>query len=299
MRGITEEPGKGKRTENGQRWSNLALLSPALLVYWIVFLIPAVLLLINSIQANQPERKMWERDLSLGSFSRFFTDPYFIKVIGITLLMGVVVVAISLVVGYLLAYHIYKARSFVKTSLITVVLTPLFSGALLQSLGWYLMFARYGPINALLRDAGLLTQPHNFLGTYGAVVIALVHGFLPFMVLSIVNSLRSIPPNLLDAASSLGASPFRAFLRVTLPLSKGGMMAGSALVFGGTIGSFATPGIVGQGKIQLLAQIIYQQAIQVFDWSFASVISIMLLIVLIAVTMLLTRPVKKAGGDGR
>jgi putative spermidine/putrescine transport system permease protein len=275
-----------------QLWSNLALLSPALVVYWLVFLIPAIVLLINSFQANQPERRMWERELSLDSFSRFFTDPYFIKVIGITLLIGIAVVVISLVIGYLLAYHIYKAKSFVKTSLITVVLTPLFSGALLQSLGWYLMFARYGPINVFLREVGLLSQPYNFLGTYSAVIIALVHGFLPLMVLSIVNSLRSIPANVLDAASSLGANSFTTFLRVTLPLTKGGMMAGCALVFGGTIGSFATPSIIGQGKIQMLAQIVYQQAIQVFDWSFASVISIALLLVLLVVILLLTSPFK-------
>jgi ABC-type spermidine/putrescine transport system, permease component I len=275
----------------GQRqlWSRIALLSPAMLVYWAVFLVPAVVLMINSIQANQPERDMWERDLSLASYARFLTDPYFIRVVATTLLVAAITVGISLFVGYLLAYHIYKAKSFVKTSLITVVLTPLFSGALLQSLGWYLMFARYGPINVVLRDAGLLSQPHNFLGTYGAVIVALVHGFLPFMVLCIVNSLRTIPQNVLDAAASLGAGSFTTFVRVMLPLTKGGMMAGSALVFGGTLGSFATPGIVGQGKIQLLAQIIYQQAIQIFDWSFASVISIAMLAVLAAATMLLNR----------
>lgn len=291
----SEEPVKAKAAARRQLWSYMALLSPAMLIYWLVFLIPAIVLLINSIQVNQPEKSMWERELTLTNFTRFVSDPYFIKVIGITLLMGVVVVLVSLVIGYVLAYHIYKAKSFVKTSLITIVLTPLFSGALLQSLGWYLMFARYGPINVFLKDIGLIDQPYNFLGTYTAVVIALVHGFLPFMVLSIVNSLRSIPANVLDAASSLGANSWIAFLRVTLPLSKGGMMAGSALVFGGTIGSFATPGIIGQGKVQMLAQIIYQQAIQIFDWSFASVISIALLLVLLVVTMTLTRSVKPAG----
>lgn len=283
----------GKR----QFWTKVVLLSPALLIYWIVFLVPAVLLLMNSFQANEPEKGIWERGLSLDSYSRFFSDPYFIKVIGTTLLVGLIVVCISLIIGYLLAYHIYKANSFAKTGWITIVLTPLFSGALLQSLGWYLMFARYGPINAWLMKMGLLSQPYNFLGTYGAVIIALVHGFLPFMVLSIVNSLRTIPTSVLNAASSLGASPFMTFVRVTLPLTKGGMMAGSALVFGGTIGSFATPGIVGQGKIQLLAQIIYQQAILIFDWSFASVISIALLIVLVVFTILFTFLGKRNGRD--
>lgn len=272
-----------------QLWSNMALLSPALLVYWLVFLIPVIVLFMNSIQANQLEKKLWERELSFESYARFFSDPYFIKVIGTTMLVAIAVVVIALIIGYLLAYHIYKAKSFIKTSLITIVLTPLFSGALLQSLGWYLLFAKYGPLNAWLIDWGIIEQPHQFLGTYSAVIIALVHGFLPFMVLSIVNSLRSIPENIFDAASSLGANSFTTFIRVTLPLTKGGIIAGCALVFGGTLGSFATPGIIGQGKIQLLSQIIYQQAIQVFDWSFASVISIILLLIILTVTMLLTR----------
>ncbi|WP_223066931.1 ABC transporter permease [Paenibacillus caui] len=295
MKETAEESRTLQKLRRRQAWSGAALLSPALFIYSVVFMIPALVLLIGSFQANQPEKKMWERGWALTSFSRFFSDPYFIKVIGVTLLMGVVVVFFSLMIGYLLAYHIYKAKSLAKTTWITVVLTPLFSGALLQSLGWYLLLARYGPINVLLRDTGILTKPFNFLGTYGAVTIALVHGFLPFMVLSIVNSLRSIPANLLDAAASLGANKFTAFVRVTLPLTKGGMAAGSVLVFGGTIGSFATPGIVGQGKIQLLAQIIYQQAIQVFDWSFASAISLVLLLVL-ATVLVLTR---LAGRKGR
>lgn len=292
---VTVQSRKQSAAGRRQLGSSLALLSPALLVYGIVFLIPAVLLAAISFQANQPEKSLWERDYTLDNYGRFLSDPFFIKVIGQTLLIGVIVVLVSLVIGYLLAYHIYKARSFVKTTLITVVLTPLFSGALLQSLGWYLMFARYGPINVLLRDTGILEQPYNFLGTQGAVIVALVHGFLPFMVLSILNSLRTIPVNVLDAASSLGASSWISFIRVTVPLTKGGMMAGSALVFGGTIGSFATPGIIGQGKIQLLAQIIYQQAIQIFDWPFAAVISIALLFILMVAMILLTPPVKQSG----
>ncbi|HEY8528541.1 MAG TPA: ABC transporter permease [Paenibacillaceae bacterium] len=268
------------------------LLSPALAVYGIIFLLPALLLVVISFQVNAPEQQLWERDFSLANYERFFTDPYFLKVIGKTLVYCIVVVAATLVVGYLLAYYIYKAKSYAKTTLITLVLTPLFSGALLQSLGWYLLFARYGPINAGLRALGWLDKPFNFLGTDGAVMIALVHAFLPFMVLSILNSLRTIPANLSDAAASLGAGPWSTFLRVTLPLTKGGMIAGSTLVIGLTIGSFATPGIVGQGKIQLLAQIIYQQAIQVFDWPFAAVISLMLLAILgviSALPVLLTR----------
>lgn len=291
---------QSSRTTGGRRFGvGWMLLSPALAVYGIIFLLPALLLVVISFQVNAPELYIWERVYSLENYRRFYTDPFFLKVIGKTLAYCIVVVLATLVVGYLLAWYIYKAQSFAKTTLITLVLTPLFSGALLQSLGWYLLLARYGPINAGLRAIGWLDKPFNFLGTDAAVMIALVHAFLPFMVLSILNSLRTIPANLPDAAASLGASSWSAFIRVTMPLTKGGMIAGSGLVFGLTLGSFATPGIVGQGKIQLLAQIIYQQAIQVFNWPFAAVISLNLLAILGVISALLTLLTRRTGGAAR
>jgi len=269
-----------KKTAEQGALSQAALLAPAFILYGFVFMLPFLLLAAGSLQVNAPESSVWERSFTLAGYARLFGDAHTIGAIFRTLIMGVVVVAASIAVGYLLAWHIYRSRSFAKTTLITVVLTPLFSGALLQSLGWYLIFARYGPINRVLMDAGLLDGPLNILGTRTAIAVALVHAFLPFMVLSILNSLRSIPENLLHAAQSLGASNWTAFVKVTLPLTRGGIFTGSALVFGGVVGSFATPGIIGQGKIQLMAQIVYQQAVQVFDWAYASVISIALLALL-------------------
>ncbi|TDF95927.1 ABC transporter permease [Paenibacillus piri] len=278
------------------RWSNLALLSPVLLVYGCIFILPFLLLVNNSFHVNEKEKMMWERSYTLDNYGRFFTDSYFLKVILQTFGIGMLVVAVTLLLGYFIAYHIYKAKSFLKTTMITLLLTPSFTGALIQSLGMYLFFARYGPVNVVLVKLGILSAPYNFLGTYPAVIIALVHSFIPFMVLPIVNSLRSIPLNVLDAARSLGGSPATTFLRVVLPLTRGGMLAGSALVFGATVGSFATPAIVGQGKIRLIGQVIYQQAIEVFDWPFAAVISIFLLAILGIVTFALIRPLKTSGG---
>jgi len=283
-----------KRAEQGAP-SRAALLAPAFILYGFVFLLPFLLLAAGSLQVNEPQSYVWERSFTPAGYARLFGDAHTIAAIMRTLIMGVIVVAVSIVVGYLLAWHIYRANSFAKTTLITAVLTPLFSGALLQSLGWYLMFARYGPINRALMDTGLLSGPLNILGTRTAIVIALVHAFLPFMVLSIVNSLRSMPENLLHAAQSLGASNWTAFVKVTLPLTKGGIFTGSALVFGGVVGSFATPGIIGQGKIQLMAQIVYQQAVQVFDWSYASVISVALLALLAVLSFIGTQIASRLG----
>lgn len=278
-----------------QFWSNIVLLSPAFLVYGFILFIPFLLLLNNSFQVNDMAKSFWEKGYTLNNYARFFADTYFLEVIGRTLYMGVLVVVATLFVGYLIAYHIYKAKSYMKTIWITLLLTPSFTGALIQSFGMYLLLSKYGPINALLLKVGLISQPYVFLGTNAAIFVSLVHAFVPFMALPIVNSLRSIPENVLDASRSLGANRFTTFLRVILPLTRGGMLAGSVLVFGGTVGSFATPAIIGQGKIRLLGQTVYTQAVEIFDWPLASVISVVLLLILAAIAATLIVIVRLTG----
>lgn len=260
--------------------SNLLLLSPSFVLFFIIFVVPIVILMISSFHVNDMGKSLWERSYTFDNYLRFFQETYFINSIMKTVMYAIIVIPISIVIGYVVAYYIFISKGFMKTALITLVLTPSFSGVLLQSLGLFIIFSRFGPINALLLKLGILEVPYNFLGTGFAVVIALVHGFMPFMVLTILNSLRSIPPNVIEASQSLGANPITTFLRVTLPLTKGGMLAGSVLVFGGVIGSFTTLVIIGQSKVQLIGLVIYQQAMKILDWPFASVISIFLVIVL-------------------
>lgn len=288
--------GMGERLAKQQLKSNLLLLSPAFLLYVVIFFIPFIILLVSSFQVNEIEKSLWEKTFTLENYAKFLQEPYFIKSILSTFWMALIVVAISIVVGYIVAYIIFQSQNFMKTALITLVLTPSFSGVLLQSLGLYIIFARYGPINAILINLGILEAPVNFLGTYMAVVISLVHGFLPFMVLAILNSLRSIPPNVLEASKSLGANSWTTLMKVTLPLTRGGIMAGSILVFGGVVGSFTTLVIIGSSKIQLVGLVIYQQALRIFDWSFASVISVVLILILVLLTVFYSLFQKMLGG---
>ncbi|WP_309120739.1 ABC transporter permease [Paenibacillus sp.] len=285
-----------KRLARRQFKSNLLLLSPALVLFVAIFFIPILILLTTSFQVNEIEKSIWEKSFTFDNYVRFFTEPYFVKSILRTIWTGIVVVPITIAIGYLVAHIIYRSKSGMKTGLITLVLTPSFSGVLLQSLGLYIIFARYGPVNAILLDLGWLDAPINFLGTFGAVVVSLVHGFLPFMVLAILNSLRSIPANVLEASRSLGADSWTTFVKVTLPLTRGGIMAGSVLVFGGVIGSFSTLVIIGQSKVQLIGLVIYQQALRIFDWSFASVISVALILILASLVLFFALFMKVMGG---
>lgn len=288
--------GMGERLAKQQFKSNLLLLSPTFLLFVVIFCIPFMILLVSSFQVNEIEKSLWDKTFTFENYARFLQEPYFIKSILSTFGMALIVVSISIVIGYIVAYIIFQSQNFMKTALITLVLTPSFSGVLLQSLGLYIIFARYGPVNAILISLGILETPVNFLGTYMAVVISLVHGFLPFMVLAILNSLRSIPPNVLEASKSLGANSWTTLLKVTLPLTSGGMLAGSILVFGGVVGSFTTLVIIGSSKIQLVGLVIYQQALRIFDWSFASVISVVLILILVLLTVFYSLFQKMLGG---
>ncbi|MCR8657142.1 ABC transporter permease [Paenibacillus endoradicis] len=283
------------RAQTGFR-SNLLLLSPTFILFFIVFMIPIIILLISSFHVNDMSKTLWEKSYTFDNYVRFFQEPYFIQSILKTVWYAVIIIPISIVVGYIVAYFIFISKGFLKITLITLVLTPSFSGVLLQSLGLYIIFSRFGPVNALLLKLGILDVPHNFLGTGFAVVLALVHGFLPFMVLTILNSLRTIPTNIIEASKSLGANSIITFLKVTLPLTKGGILAGSVLVFGGVIGSFSTLVVIGQSKVQLVGLVIYQQAMKILDWPFASVISVFLVIVLILGVMALTMIAKMFRG---
>lgn len=134
-------------------------------------------------------------------------------------------------------------------------------------------------MNALLTGLGLVKSPLRLLHTQTAIVIGLAHVFYPFMVLAIHSSLQNIDPAVIRAAHNLGAGPWRAFWRVTLPLSVPGMVAGSLIVFALSVSSFVTPTLLGGPWVKVVAYLVWEQNISVLDWPFAAAISVILLAV--------------------
>jgi putative spermidine/putrescine transport system permease protein len=227
-------------------------------------------------------------------YARFFSDGFYLGVLWDTLVLGAIVTVVSLLLGYPLAYHLARTRSRWKPLLIVCILSPLLVGIVIRCYGWMILLADRGLINATLMERGWITRPLPLMYNKFGVTIALVHVFLPFMILSLTGVLKRIDPHLLEAAQTLGASRARSFLEVTLPLSLPGILAGSLLTFSLAISSFVVPILLGGFKVQVLPMIVYEQVLSVFDWPFGAANAFVLLVISIALIAVYIKVTERA-----
>jgi len=274
------------------RFVPFALLAPILVVLVTFFLVPVGILGRFSFYIAQPGGEMrpgWVLD----NYVRFLCDTFHLGVLWNTIALGLGVMALCLLLGYPLAYWLAQSRSRGLRGLgITALLIPLMTSVVVRSYGWMILLASNGPVNKILLALGLVDRPLQLLFKPQGVVIALAEVFLPFMVLSIMPVLQGIDRHLAEASASLGANPFATFRRVILPLSLPGVAAGSILVFVMTISAFATPRLVGGATTHVMSIYIYDQALGVFNWPFGSAISMLLLVVVLALTWLQGRAIE-------
>ena len=271
------------------------LILPGIMAMLTLFIIPLSQLAITSI-FDAPAGETLRPTLT--HYIRFLSNPHYQNLLMRTLSMGAVVSIITLVLGYCLAYGIARTEPKYKTMLMLLVVLPLLTSAVIRSFGWIISLGRFGFINGLLVSLGLIKEPLSLLYTMNGVIIALVHILLPFMVLVLYSVIDKLDRNIEDAALSLGASPVKAFFLVTLPLTKPGILAGTLLVFSLAISFFITPAMIGGPTLQVMATEIYDQALHVLDWPFASAIAIILLIAVLLLISLYSRSLsagKEAG----
>src|SRR4026208_1825024 len=202
-----------------------------------------------------------EWSLTLHQYVRFFTDAYYLSVLADTLWLSVLTTAASLLLGYPLAYHLALTRSRWKPLLIVFILSPLLVGIVIRCYGWVILVADRGVITATLVQHGWITKPLPLMYNKFGVTLALVHVFLPFMVLSLTGVLKRIEPPPIEASQPPRASPRRAFFEVMLPLSLPGILAGSLLVFSLAISSFVVPILVGGFHVHVLPMVVYEKGL--------------------------------------
>lgn len=266
------------------------LLGPLLALLALAFVLPLLGMLGASLNAPN-----W----TVARYARFLADPYYVGVLGRSMMLGVSVVAVTLLLGLPFAYVLARSQSRFASALLLLATFPLWISAVVRSFGWVVLLARNGALNTLLRDLGLAGPSFQLLYTMGGVILALSQVLLPFMVLSLYGVLRNINPELERAAQNLGCGPWRAFGLVTIPLAARGLFSASLLVFALAVSAFATPSLVGGARVQLISTTIYEQMTELADWPFAASIAFILLTVVLAITALYTRissaPVEIAG----
>jgi putative spermidine/putrescine transport system permease protein len=231
-----------------------------------------------------------------------FTDllkPLYAQVFFDTVKICFLTALSTLIVGYPLAYALVRTpNAFLKSALLVIVVTPLFLGEVVRTYSWIIVLGNNGFLNAVLMGLGLVKTPVQFMFTTFGVVVALVHVTLPVMVIMLAAGLSHIDRDYQKAAESLGAGPIRVFLTITLPLSMPGVVAGVATAFAWTFSAFATPQMIGGGKVNMISNLVYQLGFASFNFPFAAslcVAGVALTIVVLALLRLAARPLDEMG----
>ncbi|KMO37112.1 ABC transporter permease [Methylobacterium tarhaniae] len=262
---------------------------PAVLFLLAFFVLP---LLDNGLRSVVPADG---QGLTASRYVQVLTDPFYLDSILQTVLLSGVVTLICALIGYPVAYYLVRHAGRLSSLIIFLLIAPLLTSIIMRTYGWQVLFARRGLINTwLVQDLGLIERPLRVLDTPGLVVASLVHVLVPFMVLSIAAVLQGVDRRLEESAQLLGASPWRTFLSVTLPLSLDGIGTGAILVFMVANGSFVTLVLLG-GGLKTLPLLIYQQFNTTRDFGLASAMSTVLLAVALVCLILQLRLVRRSG----
>jgi putative spermidine/putrescine transport system permease protein len=206
----------------------------------------------------------------------------------------------TLLLAYPLAYALTRTNSTALRSFILIVsVTPLFLGEVVRTYSWMIVLGNNGFLNTLLLNLGLVDRPLKMMFTAGGVIAALVHVTMPIMVIMLAAALSHIDRNYEKAAESLGAGPIRIFMTITLPLSMPGIVAGFSTAFAWTFSAFATPQLIGGGRVATVSTLIYQLGFSSFNFPFAASLSIIGLALSLAVIALLKKaasPLERMAG---
>ncbi len=269
------------------RINGLALfILPSALLFALFFVLPIGLMAVMSVLTGNPVVAPHVA-LTTRHYQRIVDDPYYLEVIWTTLRIGLWTTLAALLIGYPLAHWMARIKSRAGHALLLMaVLAPMLTGIVVRTFAWMALLSDKGVINQTLMSLGLVSQPPlRLMYNETGIVIGLVHIYVPFMVLTLTGVIGRIDERLEQAAENLGATPFRTFLEVTLPLSLPGILAGSLLVFALAISAYVTPILLGGFQIMTLPLLIYQQISANFNIGFAAALGMVLLLVSLALVV--------------
>ena len=227
--------------------------------------------------------------LYFANYQFLFTDKLYASAFLYSLEVAGVSTIFCLLIGYPMAYAIARSTTTWKNVLLMLIVLPFWTSFLLRVYAWIGLLKNNGVINNVLLALGVIHTPVTLMQTDFAVFVGIVYSYLPFMILPLYSNLEKHDPALLEAAADLGARPWRAFLRVTLPLSAPGILAGSLLVFIPAVGEYVIPSLLGRTDQLMIGRVLSDEFFENRDWPVASAVAIIILIVLLGPIILFQR----------
>ena len=271
-----------KSEERRESLTFLGLSMPAVLAILIVVFLPVFWLSSLSFYNAAGE-------LSMENYARIFESALYRRTFVVTFQISIAVTVICVLLGYPLCYWLTRMSDRTAAILMVFVLVPFWTSVLVRTYAWLVLLQRHGVINSSMMSMGIIDEPlqlaHNLTGS----IIGMVHIMLPFLVLPLYATMRSVNTDLVRAAVGLGSSPRGAFWRVFFPMSMPGLFAGIVLVFILSLGFYVTPALLGGGRVQMLAQRIESTITIYSNWGAASALGVVLLLMALAMILLMNR----------
>ena len=259
------------------------LLAPAAVLLILVFLLPLGYFLWDSL------RQLGSGFEILDQAADIVTSRAMLRSMLVTGEIALTTTLLCLALGYPLAYAMVRARGLVFRIILACVLLPYFTSVIVRTYAWMVLLGRTGIANQALEALGIIQDPVQLLYNRGAVIVGMTYVLLPYMVLTLFSAMRSVDGRLLQAAAGMGASGARIFLRVFLPLTLHGVIAGALLTFILSIGFFITPALMG-GPGDLMVGMLIERQVELADnWPVAAIMSLLLLAVTLAIYAIYSR----------
>jgi spermidine/putrescine transport system permease protein len=267
---------------------------PAWFYLTLFFVLPLGIVAVYSFATRSSTGRTILGDWNVSAYRRLW-DSLVLEIALRTFVLALITTLICLLLAYPLAYYMATRRPMVRNILLILVMIPFWSNFLVRTYAWKVLLGTDGPLSQLSQALG--GEPIRLLFTTTAVLIGLVYGFLPFMVLPVYAALERMDWSLVEAARDLYASGWSAFRRVTWPLSLPGVIAGSILVFIPTLGAYVTPAILGGAKTTLAGDYIVSQFLAARNQPFGSALSMGMMLIMLAVTIVYFRWFRPSGRD--
>jgi putative spermidine/putrescine transport system permease protein len=253
------------------------LSAPALALYIGLLVLPLGLTLVLSFNVFDYEVGVKSDSYTLDHYVAVLTDSYFYEIFLRTFWISALVTLLCVLIGVPEAYILSRMRTPWRSIFLILILTPLLISVVVRAFGWSLLLGADGLINQALQAMG--GRPVKMLYTPFAVIIALVHVMLPFMIIPVWTSLQKLDPTAEQAALSLGASQAKVMRMIVLPQVMPGVLSGSLIVFGLAASSFAIPGLLGGRRLKMVATVVYDQYLSELNWPMGATIAVALLLV--------------------
>jgi len=236
--------------------------------------------------------------LFISNYGYLIDDSLYVSAYWSSIKIAFVSTLITLLVAYPMAYYIARSPSHRRNILLMLIILPFWTSFLLRVYAWIGILKTNGIINNILMWLGIIDEPFVMLQTNFAVYVGIVYTYLPFMVLPLFTNLVKLDESLLEASSDLGARSLTTFLKITLPLSIPGIIAGSMLVFIPVVGEFVIPALLGGPSTLMIGQVLWNEFFSNRDWPVASAVAIVMLVLLVVPIMLL-RNAQNASNEER